>query len=53
MHYFTVFFFAVYIHVKRLDNSLFLIYRSVMDFQLLSTDGYARRGRLTFSRGVI
>ncbi len=53
MHYFTVFFFAVYIHVKRLDNSLFLIYRSVMDFQLLSTDGYARRGRLTFARGVI
>lgn len=24
-----------------------------MDFQLLSTDGYARRGRLTFARGVI
>jgi queuine tRNA-ribosyltransferase len=48
-----VFFFAVYIHVKRFDNSLFLIYRSVMDFQLLSTDGYARRGRLTFARGVI
>ena len=37
-----------------LNWHLFYIFiKSFMDFKLLSTDGHARRGRLTFERGVV
>ncbi len=42
------------VDVLGLDNIFpFFNLQSFMNFQLLSTDGHARRGRLTFERGVV